>query len=98
MNYDLSISYSIAVFFIVLFAASVLNLIRQHYIFQITGIAFLFLYSIIRTTIMIKNNGGIVFNDVYFTILPALSAIGACFVGMALGFWVFPLIRKRFKN
>lgn len=98
LDYSLSISYSITVFLIILFSALVLNLIKQHYIFQIIGITFLFLYSIIRITLMISNNANIIFNDIYFAILPALSAMAACFVGMSLGFWVFPLIRKKFKR
>lgn len=98
LDYNLSISYSIAVFFIILFSASVLNLIKQHYVFQIIGITFLFLYSITKITLMIRNNEDIIFNDIYFAILPALSAIAACFVGMSLGFWVFPFIRKKFKS
>ncbi|TYQ13000.1 UNVERIFIED_CONTAM: hypothetical protein Cloal_4044 [Acetivibrio alkalicellulosi] len=98
MNFELSISYSIAVFIVALLSASVLNLIKQHYIFQIIGVTFLFVFAIMRTTFMVKSNENILFSQVYFSILPALAGISACFVGMSLGFWVFPMIRKKFKE
>ena len=71
---DFSISYSIAVFTVVLLAASVLNLLKQHYIFQITGIAFLFLTAIIKTTSMIKSGEVVSLSQLYFMLLPILSA------------------------
>jgi hypothetical protein len=95
---DFSISYSIAVFTVVLLAASVLNLLKQHYIFQITGIAFLFLTAIIKTTSMIKSGEVVSLSQLYFMLLPILSGISACLVSMSLGFWIFPFIRRKFRN
>jgi len=48
LNADLTISYSVAVFIVVLLSASVLNLLKEHYIFQITGIAFLFIIVLLE--------------------------------------------------
>jgi len=98
LNTDLSVSYSIAVFIIVLLGASVLNLLKQHYIFQITGIAFLFMVGIIRMTSIIQNGSVASLSQLYFTLLPILSGIGACLVSMSLGFWIFPIIRRKINN
>ncbi|GAE87472.1 hypothetical protein [Acetivibrio straminisolvens] len=98
MNADLSISYSIAVFIVVLLAASILNLLKEHYIFQITGIAFLFMIGIIRMTSTILSNSVVSLSQLYFSLLPILSGIGACLFSMSLGFWVFPIIRRKFKD
>ncbi|HOM01245.1 MAG TPA: hypothetical protein PLH43_00250 [Acetivibrio sp.] len=98
MNADLSISYSIAVFIVVLLSASVLNLLKEHYIFQITGIAFLFMIGIIRMTSAILDSSVVSVSQLYFVLLPILSGIGACLVSMSLGFWIFPIIRSKFKN
>jgi hypothetical protein len=95
---DSSISYSIAVFIVVLLSASILNLYRQHYIFQITGIAFLFLTGVIKMTSLIKNNEIVSLSQLYFVLLPILSGISACLVSMSLGFWIFPFVRRKFKN
>jgi len=98
LNADLSISYSIAVFIVVLLSASVLNLLKEHYIFQITGIAFLFMIGIIRMTSAILDSSVVSVSQLYFVLLPILSGIGACLVSMSLGFWIFPIIRSKFKN
>jgi len=95
--YDLSISYSVSVFFVVLFSASVLNLLKQHFIFQVTGIAFLFMFLIIKISMLFKSNSNILLADLYYSVLPILSSIGACLVAMALGFWIFPPIRRLFR-
>lgn len=98
MNAYISVSYSIAVFIVVLLSGSVLNLLRQHYIFQITGIAFLFMVGVSRMTVTILNSSVTSLSQLYFILLPILSAIGACLVSMSLGFWVFPIVRSKFKN
>lgn len=94
----MSISYSVAVFIVVLLSASILNLIKQHYVFQITGIAFLFMYALIRITSIASNNTDTSFIELYSIILPLLSGIGACLIAMSLGFWIFPPIRRKFKS
>ncbi len=96
--HSLNISYSIAVFFLVLISASVLNLLKEHFIFQLTGIAFLFMFIIVKISILFKADSNILLVDLYYTILPVLSAIGACLVAMSLGFWIFPPIRKNLKT
>jgi hypothetical protein len=81
---------------VVLISASILNLLKQHFIFQVTGIAFLFMFMIIKASMLLKSNSNILFADLYYSILPILSGIGACLVAMALGFWIFPPIRRIF--
>lgn len=98
MLQNLSINYSISVFFVVLISASVLNLLKQHFIFQITGIAFLFMFMIIKISKELQSNSDILFVDLYYSILPILSGIGACLVSMALGFWIFPPVRRVFTD
>lgn len=98
LSIDLSISYSIAFFLIALISTSVLNLFKQHYIFQITGIAFLFVSVLVKTLFIIRADSNVLFSKIYLDMLPILSSIGACIVSMALGFWVFPPIRRKFKN
>jgi len=95
--HNLSIDYSISAFFVVLISASILNLLKQHFIFQITGIAFLFMFMIIKVSMLFKSNSNILLADLYYSILPILSSIGACLVAMALGFWIFPPIRRILK-
>lgn len=92
--HNLNINYSISAFFVVLFSASILNLLKQHFIFQVTGIAFLFMVLIIKVSMILKSDSNILLADLYYSILPILSSIGACLVAMALGFWIFPPIRR----
>lgn len=98
MSLDIDIKYSIAFFLIVFIAATVLNLFRQHYVFQVTGIAFLFIIAVIRVTTIVKEDSAVTLAEVYGSILPLISSIGACLAAMSLGFWIFPVIRGRFKN
>jgi len=95
--YELTINYSVSVFFVVLISASILNLLKKHFIFQITGIAFLFIFIIIKLSMLFKSNPNISLAELYYSILPILSAMGACLVAMALGFWIFPPIRRTLK-
>jgi hypothetical protein len=83
---------------VVLISASVLNLFKQHFIFQVTGIAFLFMFMIIKISMELQSNSDILFADLYYSILPILSGIGACLVAMALGFWIFPPVRRVFMD
>ena len=78
----------------VLISASILNLLKQHFIIQVTGIAFLFMFMIIKVSMELQSNSNILLVDLYYSILPILSGIGACLVAMALGFWIFPPIRR----
>jgi hypothetical protein len=91
-------SYSIAVFFIILIAGCAVNLLKQHYIFQLLGIAFFFTYIIINSAIAIESNADIVFRDLFYRSLPLLFGISACLISMTLGFWIFPGIRERIKE
>jgi len=75
-----------------------LNLLKEHYIFQITGIAFLFIIGVIRMTLAVLDDTVVSLSQLYFTLLPILSAIAACLVSMSLGFWIFPIIRNKFKT
>lgn len=90
--------YSIAFFIVVFFAATALNLYRQHYVFQVTGIAFLFVFTIIKVTSIIRKDYEVTLAEVYGGILPLISSIGACLVAMSLGFWIFPVIRGKIKK
>ncbi len=95
---ELSITYSIAFFIVVLFSACVLNLFEQHYVFQITGIAFLFMIAVVRITIIVGSDVEVSFSNIYSEILPALFSISACLISMSLGFWIFPYVRKKIKD
>ncbi len=91
-------SYSIAVFIIILIAGCAVNLLVQHYIFQLLGIAFFFTYIIINSAIFLESTYDAVFTDLFYRSLPSLSGISACLISMTLGFWIFPSIRIKFKD
>ena len=91
-------SYSLAVFAVVLLSGCAVNLLRQHFIFQLTGIAFFFTYSVFKTFDLINNDPGISVRELYLFSLPMLAGVSACLVSMVLGFWIFPLIRKKIKS
>ncbi len=88
-------SYSIGVFIIVLISGCAVNFIRQHYIIQLTGIAVLFTCTVLRLAHFVNTNMYTSLIDAYNISLPMLSGISACLVSMALGFWIFPVIRKK---
>lgn len=92
------ISYSISVFVIVFISGCAANLLKQHYIFQLAGIAFLFTFSIIRTVNLLQQNSELPFWRLYFDLLPLYAGISACLITMVLGFWIFPHIRRKFKD
>lgn len=92
---DAYISYSIAVFVVVLITGCILNLLEQHYVFQLLGIAFFFTYSIFRSFSIFQNNFNVSPREVYIALLPMLVGISACLISMVLGFWIFPHIRKK---
>ena len=91
-------SYSIAVFFIVFVAACSVNLLEQHYIFQLLGIAFLFTYIVINSAIFLESNPHITLQSLFYRSLPSLFGISACLICLTLGVWIFPGIRKKFKD
>lgn len=91
-------SYSIAVFFIVLIAGCAVNLLNQHYIFQLLGIAFFFTYIVINSAIFIEGTPDVYFKDLFYRSLPSLFGISACLISMTLGFWIFPGIRDKFRD
>ena len=95
---DKDISYSIAVFMVIFLAGLALNLLRRHYIFQLLGIAFLFMYTVIRSVYILQVNVDITFREFYISSLPMLMGISACLTSMVLGFWLFPHIRRKFKD
>jgi len=92
------ISYSIAVFIIMLITGCILNLLKSHYIFQLTGIAFLFTYAVFKSIGFINAGYNISLQEFYGFMLPAASGISACLVSMALGFMIFPNVRRMFKD
>ena len=91
------IGYSIALFAIVLTAGCIVNLLKQHFIFQIIGIAFFFTYSIINCFILLEDKPAATIGDLYFVVLPQMTGISACLISMVIGFWIFPLIRRKIK-
>lgn len=93
-----AISYSIAVFFIILIAGCAVNLLKQHYIFQLLGIAFFFTYIIINSVVFMAGTYDATFNNLFYRSLPSLFGISACLISMTLGFWIFPSIRTRFRD
>lgn len=97
-NTNLTASYSLAVFLVVLISGCVLNLLKRHFIYQLTGIAFFFTYSIFMLMNVFKSRYDISPSEVYFSILPSLMGVSACLISMVLGFWLFPPIRKRFRD
>jgi len=92
------LSYSIAVFLIVLVSGLIVNLLEKHFIFQLLGIVFFFMYTILKPIGIITNNFDISFKEFYISSLPMLAGIAACLISMFLGFLAFPSIRKKLKD
>ena len=91
-------SYSIAVFFIIFIAGCAVNLLVQHYIFQLLGIAFFFTYIIINSAVYVENSFDATFIELFYRSLPSLFGISACLISMTLGFWLFPSIRNKIRD
>lgn len=91
-------SYSIAVFLIIFIAGCSVNLLRQHYIFQLIGIAFFFTYIVVNSAIMVENTISVTFQQLFYSSLPSLFGMSACLICLALGVWIFPSIRNKFKD
>ena len=92
------ISYSIVVFIIVLLAGCILNLLKRHYIFQLSGIAFQFTYMAFKSVRILVENPNEMPVKLYIFFLPTLMGISACLVSMVLGFWMFPYVRMRLRD
>ncbi|MCX7711865.1 MAG: hypothetical protein N2484_18635 [Clostridia bacterium] len=95
---NLSVSYSLAVFLVVLISGCIVNLLKQHFIFQLTGVAFFFVFGMIKTFQLLNDHAEVTIKELYFTILPLMSGLSACLISMIAGFWLFPSIRKMFKG
>lgn len=91
-------SYSIAVFLIIFIAGCSVNLLKQHYIFQLIGIAFFFTYIVINSAMIVESTAGVTFYQIFYRSLPSLFGMSACLISLALGVWIFPAIRSRFKD
>ena len=91
-------SYSIAVFMIIFVAGCSVNLLKQHYIFQLIGIAFFFTYIVVNSAILVDNTVNITFYQLFYKSLPSLFGMSACLICLALGVWIFPEIRSKFKD
>lgn len=92
------VSYSVTVFIIVFIAGCIVNLLKSHFVFQLTGITFFFTYALIKVNSIIRQSVEIQAGELFYGVLPLLSGISACLVSMVLGFLVFPRIRRRFKD
>lgn len=91
-------SYSIAVFLIIFIAGCSVNLLRQHYIFQLIGIAFFFTYIVVNSAIYVERTVNASFQQLFYKSLPSLFGMSACLICLALGVWIFPQIRSKFKD
>lgn len=91
-------SYSIAVFIIIFIAGFAVNLLKQHYIFQLLGIAFFFTYIIINSAVYMERTSETTFKTLFFRLMPSLFGISACLITMTLGFWLYPVLRKKIKQ
>ncbi|AEY65490.1 hypothetical protein [Clostridium sp. BNL1100] len=91
-------SYSIAVFIIIFIAGFAVNLLRQHYIFQLLGIAFFFTYIIINTAVYMERTSETTFQTLFLRSMPSLFGISACLITMTLGFWLYPVLRKKIRH
>jgi hypothetical protein len=98
VNMSPALSYSIAVFLIIMVAGCAVNLLRQHYLFQILGIAFFFTYLVINSAVYVESVSSTTFQAVFYRSLPSLFGISACLISMTLGFWIFPVIRGKFRD
>jgi hypothetical protein len=92
------VGYSISVFVVVLISGCILNLLEQHYVFQLGGIAFCVTFIFFKLLSVITNSYEIQLNNLLENALPLLGGLSACLISMFLGFWVFPSIREKFKS
>lgn len=95
---SMAFSYSIAVFIIIFIAGFAVNLLKQHYIFQLLGIAFFFTYIIINSAVYMERTSETAFKTLFFRSMPSLFGISACLITMTLGFWLYPVLRKKIRQ
>lgn len=98
LDIKLYVSYSVMVFIIVLISGCILNLLKYHFVFQLFGIAFFFTFSIFKSIVEILQKDDVTITNIYIISLPMLTGISACLISMVLGFWIFPPIRRKFKD
>lgn len=91
------LSYSMGVFLIVFISGCIVNLFKEHYIFQIIGIALFFTFSIIKSIEVFDKDPDATARVLFLSSLPMFAGISACLLSMAAGFWIFPIVRKKFK-
>ncbi|AUS95983.1 hypothetical protein CDQ84_02710 [Clostridium thermosuccinogenes] len=92
------ITYSIGVFIVILAAGCVVNLLERHYVVQLSGIAFFVLFAAFKAYQIVAIHDSISPSQLYQLLLPMFSGICACLISMVLGFFLFPSLRKRFKD
>jgi hypothetical protein len=90
--------YSIGVFSIVFISGCIVNLLERHYIFQLAGIAFFFMFIISKAFFVLLDNPELSFKEFFIMSFPMLLGISACMISMVLGFWMFPDLRRKFKD
>ncbi|MCX8130061.1 MAG: hypothetical protein N3I35_08185 [Clostridia bacterium] len=90
--------YSIGVFVIIFLSGCVINLLKHHYVIQLAGVSILFTYSIIRLVSFMHSSSMPNLTDLYLFLLPIFAGISACLISMVLGFWLFPTVRRKFRN
>jgi hypothetical protein len=92
------ITYSVSVFIIILITGCILNLLKKHFIMQLAGITFFFVYFFSKCIFILNKYNSMDNIQFYQTFLIAIAGITACLASMVLGFWLFPRIRKKFIN
>ena len=95
---NVCLSYSLAVFTIVFISGCAVNLLKRHFIFQLTGIAFFFTCAIFKVFGLLASKPEVTTKELYFTSFPLMAGISSCLISMVLGFWAFPVIRKKIKG
>lgn len=90
--------YSLGVFLIVLTAGCIINLLKNHFVIQLAGIAFFFTFSVYKSYTAVHIYSDLSLSQLYYIILPMLAGTSACLISMVLGFWIFPPIRRKFKD
>lgn len=91
-------SYSIGVFIIIFIAGFAVNLLKRHYVFQLLGIAFFFTYIIVNSAVYMDRTSETTFQTLFFRFMPSLFGISACLITMTLGFWMYPILRKKIRS
>ncbi len=91
------IVYSLSAFIVAFIAASSVNLLKQHFVIQLSGLTFLFISAIVKSLFIFINYPDISVRSLIFSLMPILSCMSACLTSMVLGFLIFPGIRRKIK-